>query len=68
MFSIALLGSILRGDAVNLVVAGLLGGLIPIVLKLFHVDPAVASSIFFTTATDIIGFFAFLGLATLLLL
>ena len=53
---------------INLVIAGFFGALIPISLRLLHIDPAVASSIFVTTATDIIGFLAFLGLATLLLL
>lgn len=52
----------------NLFIAGFFGALIPFVLKRLNVDPAVASSIFVTTATDIIGFFVFLGLGTLLLL
>jgi magnesium transporter len=53
---------------VNLFFAGLSGALIPFILKSFKIDPAVASSVFVTTVTDIIGFFVFLGLATLLLL
>jgi len=52
---------------VNLVVAGFFGAIIPLFLKMLRIDPAVASSIFITTATDIIGFLAFLSLATLLL-
>jgi len=48
----------------NMIIAGLIGSIIPIVLKRFKVDPAIASSIFVTTATDIGGFFTFLGLAT----
>ncbi|HAO92793.1 MAG: magnesium transporter [Deltaproteobacteria bacterium GWB2_55_19] len=48
----------------NLVIAGLSGSLIPLVLKRFNVDPAISSSIFVTTCTDIGGFFTFLGLAT----
>lgn len=49
----------------NLIIAGLSGSLIPLVLKWFRVDPAISSSIFVTTCTDIGGFFTFLGLATL---
>ncbi len=49
----------------NLVIAGLSGSMIPLVLKWFKVDPAISSSIFVTTCTDIGGFFTFLGLATL---
>ncbi len=48
---------------VNMLMAGLAGILVPLVLNRFHVDPAVASSVFVTTITDVIGFFAFLGLA-----
>jgi len=50
---------------VTLVAAGLAGVLIPLVLHRFDVDPAVASGPFVTTVTDIVGFFAFLGVATL---
>jgi magnesium transporter len=53
---------------VNLAVAGLLGTLVPLTLERFKVDPAVASGVFVTTATDVVGFFSFLGLATLVLL
>ncbi|WP_020592301.1 magnesium transporter [Kiloniella laminariae] len=53
---------------INMVVAGLCGALIPLGLEHFKIDPAVASSVFLTTVTDIIGFFAFLGLATFFLL
>jgi len=49
----------------NLVIAGLSGSMIPLLLKWFKVDPAISSSIFVTTCTDIGGFFTFLGLATL---
>lgn len=57
--------SIVMGVAmiINLLVAGISGGLIPIVLKKFNIDPAVGSSVILTTITDVIGFFAFLGLA-----
>ncbi len=50
---------------VNLLVAALSGILIPLVLDKLNVDPAVASSVFVTTVTDVVGFFAFLGLAAL---
>ncbi|MBW7851270.1 MAG: magnesium transporter [Rhodospirillales bacterium] len=53
---------------INLFVAGLAGTLVPLTLERMGVDPAVASSVFLTTLTDSIGFFAFLGLATLFLL
>lgn len=49
----------------NLVIAGVAGGLVPLVLERLGFDPAVASSIFVTTCTDVGGFFSFLGLATL---
>lgn len=48
------------------VVSGLSGALIPLLLKKFGADPATASSIFLTTATDVISMGTFLGLATLL--
>jgi len=48
---------------INLIVAGVSGGLIPVILKKFNIDPAVGSSVILTTLTDVIGFFAFLGLA-----
>ncbi|PHS28280.1 MAG: magnesium transporter [Robiginitomaculum sp.] len=53
---------------INLLIAGLAGILVPLGLKKLGADPAVASSVFVTTATDVIGFFVFLGLATLILL
>ena len=47
-------------------VAGALGGiLIPMVLERVRADPAVASGTFVTTITDVVGFFSFLGIATL---
>ena len=53
---------------INLVMAGLVGTLIPLGLDRFKIDPAVASGVFLTTVTDVVGFLAFLGLATLVLL
>lgn len=52
---------------VNLIVAGFFGALIPVVMKSLGKDPATSATIFITTATDVFGFFTFLGLATLLL-
>ena len=52
----------------NLLIAGLSGTLVPIGLLRAGVDPAVASSVFVTTITDVVGFFVFLGLAALYLL
>lgn len=52
---------------INMIVAGAAGTLVPVLLKKLHVDPAVASSVFVTTCTDVAGFLSFLGLATLLM-
>jgi magnesium transporter len=52
----------------NLIVAGLFGILIPITLDRLSIDPALASSVFLTTITDVIGFLAFLGLAAIILI
>ncbi len=51
----------------NLFVAGVAGGFVPLALKQLGFDPAISSSIFVTTFTDVCGFFSFLGLATLAL-
>lgn len=53
---------------VNMVVAGLAGTAIPLALDRMGVDPAIASSVFLTTVTDVVGFFVFLGLAAIVLL
>ena len=50
---------------INLLVAAVAATLIPIALRALRIDPALASSVFITTLTDMFGFFAFLGLATL---
>jgi len=50
---------------INLLVAALSGILIPLALEAMDIDPAIASSVFVTTVTDVVGFFAFLGLAAL---
>ncbi|QQR34910.1 magnesium transporter [Devosia oryziradicis] len=50
---------------INLIVAGTAGILIPLMLDKFKADPAIASAVFVTTVTDMVGFFAFLGIAGL---
>jgi magnesium transporter len=50
---------------INLFVAATAGTLVPLGLRAAHVDPALASSVFITTLTDVFGFLSFLGLATL---
>ncbi|MCI2394324.1 magnesium transporter [Aliiroseovarius sediminis] len=68
-FGTPLLGLVIAiAMVVNLVVAGLAGVMIPVVLERFRVDPALASGAFVTTVTDVVGFFAFLGLAAVMLL
>jgi magnesium transporter len=52
---------------VNLVIAGFFGTLIPLVLSRIGKDPATSATIFITTATDVLGFFVFLGLAKVVL-
>ena len=50
----------------NMIVAGLFGILVPVSLKKFNIDPAIASSVFVTTITDVVGFLSFLGLGAYL--
>jgi magnesium transporter len=50
---------------INMIAAGTAGILIPLALNRFKIDPAIASSVFVTTVTDVVGFFAFLGIAAL---
>jgi magnesium transporter len=64
----ALGGVIAVAMVINMVIAGLAGTGIPILLERVGVDPALASGAFVTTVTDIVGFFAFLGLAAYVLL
>ena len=66
--SMALGGVIAAAMVINLIVAGLAGTGIPIVLEKMGIDPALASGAFVTTVTDVVGFFAFLGLAVMVLL
>lgn len=52
---------------INLIVAGFFGTIIPLIMKRLGKDPASSATIFITTATDVLGFFVFLGLASLML-
>lgn len=64
----ALGGVIAVAMVINLVVAGLAGTVVPVLLEKTGIDPALASGAFVTTVTDVVGFFAFLGLAAAVLL
>ena len=64
----ALLGLVLTMAMIfNLFIAGFFGTIIPLLMKKIGKDPASSATIFITTATDVFGFLAFLGLATLML-
>jgi magnesium transporter len=52
---------------INLISSAVAGIFIPIMLRKFNQDPAIAGSVVVTTVTDVIGFFSFLGLATIFL-
>ncbi|MDA8585251.1 magnesium transporter [Rhodobacteraceae bacterium] len=68
-FGSALLGVVIGvAMIINLLVAGFAGVLVPIALDKMGIDPALASGAFVTTVTDVVGFFAFLGLASVVLL
>ncbi len=68
-FNIPLLGLVIAiSMVINLLSAGFFGAVIPIVLEKFKIDPAIGSTVILTTVTDVVGFFSFLGLATLVLL
>ncbi|MFS4580305.1 magnesium transporter [Phaeobacter sp. C3_T13_0] len=68
-FGSPMLGAVIAvAMVINLVVAGLAGTGVPIILEKIGVDPALASGAFVTTVTDIVGFFAFLGMAGVVLL
>ena len=68
-FGIPMLGVVIAiAMVLNLVVAGLAGVMVPVVLDKLGIDPALASGAFVTTVTDVVGFFAFLGLASVVLL
>lgn len=58
---------ILAAMILNMVIAGVVGFLLPLIFDKMKIDPAISSPIFLTTATDICGFFIFLGLASVIL-
>ncbi len=53
---------------INLFIAGFFGSMVPLLLKRMDIDPAIGSTVILTTFTDVVGFFSFLGLATIILL
>jgi magnesium transporter len=57
-------GIIAAAMVINMFMAALAGIIIPLLLDKYGIDPAVASAVFVTAITDVVGFFAFLGLAT----
>jgi magnesium transporter len=68
-FASPMLGAVIAAAMViNLLVAGLAGILVPVALDRLKLDPALASGTFVTTVTDVVGFFAFLGLAVIFLI
>ena len=68
-FNDNLLGIIIASAMIiNLVIAGLVGTLIPISLNKMNIDPALASGVILTTITDVFGFLSFLGLASIFLI
>ena len=68
-FSDNLLGIIIASAMIiNLIIAGLVGTLIPISLNKMKIDPALASGVILTTITDVFGFLSFLGLASIFLI
>lgn len=66
--ALALAGIVAVAMTCSCIVSGVAGALIPLTLRKFGADPATASSIFLTTATDVVSMGLFLGLATLLLM
>ena len=68
-FKDTLIGAVIAGAmTINLIVAALAGFLIPITLKRFNIDPALAGGVVLTTITDVIGYMTFLGLGAIFLL
>jgi magnesium transporter len=63
-----LIGAIVAAALIiNLIIAAVAGTVIPLTFKRLNADPALASTVFVTTCTDVGGFLSFLGLATLLI-
>ena len=60
-----LAGIIAAAIVINLLVAALSGAALPIILKRQRIDPALAGGVILTTITDVVGFFSFLGLASI---
>lgn len=68
-FDINMLGVVIAlSMVINLLMAGFFGATVPLFLKKMDVDPAIGSTVILTTVTDVVGFFSFLGLATVILL
>ncbi|MEA3383150.1 MAG: magnesium transporter [Campylobacterota bacterium] len=68
-FNIPMLGVVIAMSMIiNLLSAGFFGSVIPLLLQKMGIDPAIGSTVLLTTVTDVVGFFSFLGLATLILL
>jgi magnesium transporter len=64
-FSDWLIGAIIAAAMIiNLITAGVAGAVVPLVMKRYSIDPALAGSVVLTTVTDVVGFMSFLGLAT----
>ena len=61
-------GVIAAAMVINLVVAAVAGVGVPVLLRRMDIDPALAGGVVVTTITDVMGFFAFLGLASLVLM
>lgn len=67
-FNLPLLGVVIAASMIiNLLSAGFFGTIIPLGLQKLNIDPAVGSTVILTTVTDVVGFFSFLGLATIVL-
>lgn len=68
-FHIPLLGVVIAlSMIINLISAGFFGSVIPLTLQKMDIDPAIGSTVLLTTVTDVVGFFSFLGLASIILL
>jgi len=68
-FKMPLLGVVIAlSMIINLLGAGFFGAVIPLGLQKLNIDPAIGSTVLLTTVTDVVGFFSFLGLATIILL
>jgi len=68
-FGSAVLGMVIAvAMIINLLTAAVAGALIPLAMKRLSIDPAIAGSVVLTTLTDVIGFCAFLGIATMVML